>query len=262
MFYFITQTESLFPADCTITEGTKLHIVMIYNSVCSIHAVKVNLPLKLCTEFEKIRNKFNTLKIEVAELAKAMMKEIKIDELKAFFSTQRAHLKSRIASCKTVYEVMLLMGESCSMISYNLLEVAINRFNIKGAESAVEKYKKELNEFYKGRPLRDFLDKRLGSTSCLLQYKKITISVHKSIDEFQLADIDILMTCAFQDKVPEVDLEFVREGNSFTITCSFPVLLSESLIATALDNIDSLIERGVKKLTIGYSTVYDHEKVF
>ena len=230
--------------------------IVIYYSACSIHAVKVSFPLDLCPEFAKICNKFSTLKLDVA---KAMKKKVNIKELKAYFSASKEIFKSCIASCKTIEEVTLLVGENCSLINFALLEGAVEHFEVEKAKPAVEKYRKEIDEFYKeGRPLQDFLDKRLGFASPLLQYKVATISVHKSVDNSDLADINILITVAFQRMAPEVDLEFVREGNSFTITCSFPVLLSESLIATALDNIESLIERGVKKLTIGYSTVYDH----
>ena len=233
--------------------------IAINNSVCSYHAVKISVPLELCPEFTRIRAKFSALKLDVA---KAMKKKVKIKELKEYFSASRGYLRSRIASCKKIKELVLLVGDNCSLINFALLEDAVERFKVEEAKPAVQQYRKEIEKLYeKGQPLRDFLDKRLGSASPLLQYKAVIISVHKSIDEFELKDINILITVAFQRMAPEIDLEFVREGNSFTITCSFPVLLSESLIATALDNIESLIERGVKKLTIGYSTVYDHNKV-
>ena len=220
----------------------------------------MTVPLDLCSEFTAMREKFSVLRIDVAKAMKK--KQVKIKKLKEYFSENKKHLRSRIASCRKIKELIRLIADECSLLNYVLLERAVNRFKVEEAKTAIEKYKEEIDEFYKeGQPLRNFLDKRLGSASLLLQYKAITISVHKSVDDSDLADINILMTNAFQKFAPEVALEFVREGNSFTITCSFPVLLSESLIATALDNIDSLIERGVTKLTIGYSTVYDHEKV-
>ena len=192
-----------------------------------------------------------------------MEKEVKIEELKKYFmACNEICFESEIAPCKTIEEVVFSIGKSCSLIDYDLLEGAVEYFKVEKAKPAIEEYKKEFDDFYKeGKPLRDFLDKHPVFDFPLLQYKAATICVHKSIDEYRLADIDILMTVAFQRMALEVDLKFVRESNSFTITCSFPILLSESLIATALDNIESLIERGVKKLTIGYSTVYHHEKV-
>ena len=219
----------------------------------------MTVPLDLCSEFTGMREKFSVLRIDVANAMKK--KKVKIKELKEYFSENKKHLRSHIASCKKIKELICLIGDECSLLNYVLLEGAVNRFKVEEAKPAIEKYRKEIDEFYReGRPLRDFLDKRLGLAS-LLQYKAVIISVHNSVDEFELKDINILMTNAFQKMAPEVALEFVREGNSFTITCSFPAVLSESLIATALDNIESLIERGVKKLTIGYSTVYDHDKV-
>ena len=73
-----------------------------------------------------------------------------------------------------------------------------------------------------------------------------TVTVHRSVDDFDLEDIDIFMTVAFQRLAPNVETVFIRKNNSFTVTCSFPLTLSESLIITALENIEAIIERGVQ----------------
>ena len=197
----------------------------------------------------------------IDDVAQAMKNSVRYENLKRYvghIETLRPHL----THCQNINEIIELIGDHCSLINVGLLEGVVKKCKVKKAESAIQEYKNEIESFHEeGRPLRQFLDQYLAPASPL-QCETATILVHKEVKDYELRDINILMTVAFETLAPNVRVHIIKEGNSFTITCSFPVLLSESLIATALDNIDSLIERGVKKLTIGYGTVYDHEKVF
>ena len=197
----------------------------------------------------------------IDDVAQAMKNSVTYEDLKKYVHRNK-DLRPHLDHCKDTDEVIELIGDECSLINVELLEGVVKKLKVKEAESAIQEYKNKIESFHKeGRPLRQFLDQYLASASPL-QCETATILVHKEVKDYELKDINVLMTVAFETLAPNVRVHVIKEGNSFTITCSFPVLLSESLIATALDNIDSLIERGVKKLTIGYSTVYDHEKVF
>ena len=198
----------------------------------------------------------------IDDVAEAMKNSVTYEDLKRYVGRNK-DLRPRVAHCKDTDEIIELIGDECSLINVALLEGVVKKCKVKEADSAIQEYKNEIETFHKKgrRPLRQFLDQYLASASPL-QCETATILVHKEVKDYELRDINVLMTVAFETLAPNVRVHVIKEDNSFTITCSFPVLLSESLIATALDNIDSLIERGVTKLTIGYSTVYDHEKVF
>ena len=196
----------------------------------------------------------------IDDVAQAMNKSVRYEDLKRYVGRNK-DLRPRLAHCKDTDEIIELIGDHCSLINVGLLEGVVKKYRAKKAESAIQEYKNEIESFHKeGRPLRQFLDQYLASASPL-QCETATILVRKEVEDYELRDINVLMIVAFETLAPNVRVHVIKEGNSFTITCFFPVLLSESLIATALDNIDSLIERGVTKLTIGFSTVYDHEKV-
>ena len=234
-----------------------------HNSLCKLlyilfyYSVNINLPLKLTPEFTKIRTMFTDL---IDDVAQAMKNSVRYENLKRYVGRNK-DLRPHLAHCQNIDEIIELISDECSLINVELLEGVVKKYKVKEAESAILIYKNEIESFHEeGRPLRQFLDQYLSSASPL-QCETATILVHKEVKDYELKDINVLMTVAFETLAPNVRVHVIKEGNSFTITCSFPVLLSESLIATALDNIEPLIERGVKKLTIGYSTVYDHEKV-
>ena len=189
-------------------------------------------------------------------IAKAMHK-VKVKNLREYISNVKMPLKSHVAHCQKIKDIIHLIGNNCSLINIALLEDVVERFKVEEAKLALQQYKAEIERFYReGQPLRNFLDKCLNLASPL-HCEMATVTVHKSVDDFDLKDIDILMTVAFQRLAPNVKVVVIREGDSFIITCLFPLILSESLITTALENIEALIERGVKRLTIGYCTVYE-----
>ena len=218
----------------------------------SYAAVKIILPLKLSPEFTGMRNKFADL---IDDVAKAMH-NISCDDLKQYVR-RHSHLRPQLVQCKDTDDIIDLIGDQCSLINIALLEGIVVRFKVEEAKSAIQRYKDEIESFHQvGRPLRQFLDSEL-SLSSPLQCETATITVNKDVKDYELKDIDILMTIAFEALAPNVKVVVIRDSNSFIITCSFPLTISESLITTALDNIEALIERGVQRLTIGYSTVYE-----
>ena len=219
--------------------------------------MKIRLPLRLCPEFTGIRDKFADL---IDEIARAMH-NISCDELKSYVCFRFRHLRPQIAECEDTNGIMQLVSDQCQLTNVTALESVVRKFKIEQAKPAIQYYKDEIEKFYQeGQPLRRFLDKEL-SLSSPLQCETATITVNKAVDDYELKDIDVLMTVAFEELAPNVKVVVIRDSNSFTITLSFPLALSESLITTALENIEALIERGVQRLTIGYSTVYDYNEV-
>ena len=225
----------------------------------SFVVVKITLPLKLSPEFTGTCNKFADL---IDDVARAMQ-SISCDELKRYVHRAHIHLRPQLAQCHDTGDIIELIGDQCSLINIALLEGIVVRFKVEEAKSAIQRYKDEIESFHQeGRPLRQFLDSEL-SLSSPLQCETATITVNKAVDDYELKDIKILMTFAFETLASNVKVVVIREGNSFTIciTCSFPLALSESLITTALKNIEALIGLGVQRLTIGYCTVYDYNEV-
>ena len=219
--------------------------------------MKITLPLKLSPEFTGMRNKFADLIDDVA----TAMQSTSCDELKRYVHRAYNHLRPQLAQCQNIDDIIGLISDRCSLINIALLEGIVVRFKVDQAKSAIQRYKDEIKSFHQeGKPLRQFLDNELSLSSSPLQCETATITVNKTVGDYELKDINILMTFAFEELAPNVKVVVIREDNSFTITCSFPLALSESLINTALENIEALIEKGVQRLTIGYCTI-DYSEV-
>uniref|UniRef100_A0A1X7T0P9 MATH domain-containing protein n=1 Tax=Amphimedon queenslandica TaxID=400682 RepID=A0A1X7T0P9_AMPQE len=148
-----------------------------------------------------------------------------------------------------------LMSDNSSLDDISMLEFLVNKLNIEEAKLVVQKYKEVIEKFSKIE-LSKCLHERFSHAS-LLQCESVTIVVDRKTDDLTLDDVRRLSANLFDELSPNVRLNVIRDGNSFTITCSFPLVLSEQLITAALHNIDVLKENKVKRLTIGHCTVYE-----
>lgn len=201
-----------------------------------------------------MRNYFASM---VTSACKAM-KEIPSNELKDYLCRGYFYLAPQLGHNPTTDLMLDLVCGRCSIINVSLLEGVARHFRNEAAIALIEQYKKNVQE---SKPLRAFLEKKLSSGS-LLKCETIRFIVDKSVDDYTLEDVRLLLSQIFKDLAPHVTIDVVRSHHSFTVTCSFPLALSEQLIATADENIELLKEKGVTELIIGYCTVHDADKVY
>ena len=181
-------------------------------------------------------------------------------EIKKFICFIRSDLKVEIDTCVEVDEVLLVIREHCSLLDIKLLEAIVKEFNIEGAKKAVQDYKACLKIFSDKVKGKFCLEQKIALCSSL-KCETITVTVDKDVEQICFEDIDVLMKLAFETLSSNIRVHVIRRDNSFTITCSFPLTLSASLISMALKNLKVLKEKGIIKLTIGYCTVYDYKEV-
>ena len=190
--------------------------------------------------------------------AREAMNAIPSNDLRNYLCGGYPYLIPQLEHIDTTADILYLVcSKRCSIVNASLLEDIARYFKIEEAITMIEEYKKSLQEF---KPLRKLLDEELFSGS-QLESETISFIVDEDVDDFTLDDVQLLLNCAFKELSPHVMIKVIREHTSFIIVCSFPLSLSEQLIATAEENIEVLTDKGVKKLTIGYCTVYDNEKV-
>ena len=201
-----------------------------------------------------MRNKFASMVTDAC----SAMKEIPSNELKDHLRRGYSYLAPQLGHSQTTDLMLDLVCDRCSITNVSLLENVASHFEIKNAMTFIEKYKKSLQEF---KPLRAFLEKELFSGSPL-QSDTITFIVDQNVDDYTLTDVTLLLQHIFKDLAPHITIKVIKEHHSFIVSCSFPLALSEQLIAKAEENIELLKEKGVTKLTIGYCTVYDTEEVY
>ena len=178
-----------------------------------------------------------------------------LQELYQYLRWGYKHLRPHLRHCKNRADVLNLISEHSTLIDVNLLESIVYKFNIEEAKPVIQKYKEYVNNFRQSL-LRQVLNERFSDRH-LLQSETITFSIDQDVDSITFKEVENLIRTAFKELAPCVKVHVISESNSFTVTCSFPLLLYEEINFVAMENIEALKEKGLQRLTIGFSTVYD-----
>ena len=220
--------------------------------------LRIPVPSKMIKDFTEISSDFGATFDQLSEIIK-----IDADKLKKFLRFcfhKNVSFKHRIDKCDTIAGILELIAEKCSLTDITLLEKTIHYFEIENAKPIIQEYKEKYQSFLKNTSLCLCLNKHF-SRPPTLQCEKIIFVVNRSVDKDTFEDIEDILQVAVEEFSTEVLVSVVEKGNSYTITCSFPLTLSASLISTALKNLKLFKEKGIIKLTIGYCTVYDYKEV-
>ena len=211
--------------------------------------------MNVISEFKTMRLNLAQTFIDVGSIMMNNPHSPTLKNIKYVLGAYDKALRPQVAKCQDIHDILELVCDNSSLDDISVLEYFVNKFNIEEAKEVIEKYKEAIEELKKTK-LSQCLNETVSHASPL-QCEVITIFVDKNANESTLNDVQRLSSAVFENLSRHVRLNVVRDGNSFTITCSFPLILSEQLITAALNNIDVLKENKVKRLTIGYCTVYE-----
>ncbi|XP_019862479.1 PREDICTED: uncharacterized protein LOC109591126 [Amphimedon queenslandica] len=215
----------------------------------------VSVSSDISNDFKKRRSHFAATFDEVSDIV-----SISIDRLKKYLRFYLDYeVDKEFSKCETVADILNWISKQCSLTNIELLEAIVKRFKIDDAVSIIDEYKAQNQEFVDKMSLDMCLNEHF-SPPPVLQLERIEFVVDKNLHDCTVKDIDKLIQEAATKKLsPHIKLSVIKRGNFFSIFCSFPVVLSERLISTALKNLKVLKDNGLLKLTIGYCTVYDYK---
>ena len=214
--------------------------------------VEIDLPPTVQAEFDKARDNLGELIHNIAPLIEAAL--LSLDDLKTFLRRCRPEVNSRLSLAKSFDDIMKIIEEKCSIINVSILETIVNHYSINEAADYILSYKTHLEEFCEINICNVQL-KKLSSS--LLTCNTIKFIVNWEVTKCTLSAIKGLLWKAFQDFDKKVEVVALNEVNSIAIVCYAPHHLMDSLLLTAQDSLETLIELGLIQLTIGYYTVYD-----
>ena len=180
---------------------------------------------------------------------------LSVDDIKQFLEDYDSSLKEKLAKISTLQEVMSLIRDNCSLINVVILEAVVEYFEITGAQKHIDNYKKLIMESCKNLSVCLCLNESFDTvkTSPPLKCETATYTLGWEPNEHKLKDvIDILSKTSGKC----VKVKSIKEGNSITVTCTFPHSLTGAIITKVMENIDILIKNGLISLTIGYCTVW------
>lgn len=202
--------------------------------------------------FDPIRPKFASA---INDATKAMS-TIPQEELKMYLRRGYPHLKSKLEGCEKMDDLLTVLADECSLTNVTLLQAVADRFKLKAAKEFIQKYQEEVDKFCKDTLLEKCIGETISSDSSL-KCETMTLSIRGAVADHTFKDAKELVEYASGKCESRVRINVIKEDNSFTITCSFPLTLSEPLIASAIENLELLKNKGLLKLTVGYGVVYD-----
>ena len=218
--------------------------------------VGIHLDTRVDLNFIELEKEYATA---IFNINRAMKNAISFIDLMDYLHWGYKHpgLQLQLDHCRNITDVLHLISNYNSMIDINLLEAIVNNFNVEAAKPFIQKHKERI-KIIQQSVLHQVLNKKFVAEPPL-QSEKIEIYVKHNVQSCTFDEVEQIIKAAFREHELYVRIVVIKEGSSYIVTCSFPLLLSEKLISTALDNIETLKEKGVQRLTIGFSTVYDNE---
>ena len=183
-----------------------------------------------------------------------------LEEFKKYLRRCFRELKPQLSSAESFDDVMELVEDKCTIINVCCLEAIVDHYNITEAKQHITDFKRSVDKFCE----------KVKSDICINQNFKVTSSHHLTCetiefvleweaDKYTLSHIKDLLSKAFKDMAKSVQVRAIKEGNSIIVTCYAPQHKMDILLIIAKENLDTLKEMKVIKLTIGYCTLYDHK---
>lgn len=191
--------------------------------------------------------------------------QINVDELKDFiksFTRHNSDLHESLDTCYDVSSVLRQIEKEVSLTDVTLLNAVIEEFKVTEAEKHIEEYESTLEEFCQSSPLALCQKEKFAAAESVLKQplrceEAIYIFDWKP-EEKTLKDIkDILSKSSGR----LVKIRFIDTGHSVIVTCTFPYPLLGVFIAKVMENLQLLKDNDLIKLTIGYWTVWEKEKM-
>ena len=178
-----------------------------------------------------------------------------VDDIKQFLEYCDSSLKAKLAEISTLKEVIRVIRDNCSLINIVILEAVVEQFEITGAQKHIDNYKDSISDFSKNLSVCLCLNESFDTVknSPPLKCETATYTLDWEPDEHKLKDITDILS---KSSGKHVKLIRIKEGNSITVTCTFPHSLTGAIITKVMANIDILIKNGLISLTIGYCTVW------
>ena len=183
-----------------------------------------------------------------------------LEELKKYLRRCFRELKPQLSLAESFDDVMELVEDKCTIINICCLEAIVDHYNITEAKRHIADFKKSVDKFCE----------KVKTDICINQNFKVTSSHHLTCetiefvleweaDKYTLGHIKDLLSKAFKDMAKSVQVRAIKEGNSIIVTCYAPQHMMDILLITVKENLDTLKEMKIIRLTVGYCTIFDHK---
>ena len=220
-----------------------------------VYAVEIPIRKSMSEDFSSIRKSYGRMIYNVRKAIKNS--NIDLKDLKDFIISYNSCLSKKVARCTDVLKVLrVIETNECSLINIEPISAVVEEFKVEEAEEYIKEYKEKLKESCRKMSEDLFCKEKFSNlgSSPSLQCETVTYVFDWQPDEKKLEDItDILSKVSGKF----VKLKFINTGKSIIVTCSFPHFLIGALIINLMENLEILKKNKLKKLMIGYYTVWE-----
>uniref|UniRef100_A0A1X7SSK7 Uncharacterized protein n=1 Tax=Amphimedon queenslandica TaxID=400682 RepID=A0A1X7SSK7_AMPQE len=233
--------------------------VVASNSSSQPLSPQVQVPVSkgLLGDFKSMRMSYGRMFYNVSIIVKqkrCSLKKIK-ELLQSCCSTEV--LSEKIKKCHDLSSALHLIRKECSLTDIALLHSVVEEMNITEADEHIKAYKAKLKEFCNSLSISLCLRERFASIPPL-QCQTVTVVLDWEPEEHVLKDIMELLAKA-SGKL--LKIEYIKQTNSISVTCSFPFSDVGFIVLRMIENIHILMGQGLKKLTIGNITLWRRQDV-
>ena len=204
-------------------------------------------------DFKALYKKFATMFSHVSKAIRE--KALPLEDIKQHLEIFDSALEAELAGIDTLQGVMRLIRKNCSLLDIVILEAVVEHFEISEAQKYIDDYRVVIDDSCQKFSITLCLNEPFSVVKMrpFLKCETATFVFNWEPNELKLKDVkDILSKTTGK----QVKIKFINEGNSITVTCTFPYSFTGSLIIKVMENINMLKRNGLLKLTIGYYTVW------
>ena len=235
-----------------------LFCLTILDVYCNVgeSSVSVEVPVDKSGFFRAVRIAFGRMHQEVCKVI--MKSPPDLESMKEFVMC--CGMKKVLADdVKGILDHII--HEECTLIDVQFLREFLREFKISEAEIHAIKYEKYIEQQCKDLSISLCLNEKLGASKSLplLTYSTIVYVFDWEPDKkcgLTLEDVTDILSKA-SGKL--VKLKHIRDKFSVAVVCSFSYSQTGLVIAMNQENLDFLISKGLKELTIGYCTIWKKE---
>ena len=228
-------------------------------SFCNVGKSCVNnvvVPVEKSELFSAVRIAFGDMHEEVCEVI--LKSPPDLERMKRFV---RYRGKKRLLADDVEGVLHHIMREECTLIDLQFLRRFLEKFKISEAEIHATNYEEYIEKHCKKLSISLFLNEKLEAFKSLplLTYSTIIYVFDWEPDKecgLTLEDVRVILSKA-SGKL--VQLEHINSKFSVAVVCSFSYSQTGLVIAMNQENLDFLIRKGLKELTIGYCTIWRKE---
>ena len=164
----------------------------------------------MTSAFKLMRLKLGQAFFKVGSIMMSNPHSPTLDNIKHVLSVYDETIRTQVAQCQNIRNVLELVFDSCPLDDISMLEYFVNTFNIEEAKAVIEEYKKAIEEFRETK-LNQFLKEQFLNASPL-KCERMTIVVDKDATESIILDVTRLSSAVFENLSQHVRLNVIRDG--------------------------------------------------